>query len=413
MNKKEVFEGIRVADFSWMGVGPQASRVLAEHGATVIRVESHKVPDMLRFMAPFVDKRPGIDRSQFGAAFNTNKYGISIDLKNPKGHEIAKKLIMWSDVVTEAFTPGTMKRWGLDYESVVKFKPDIVYYSTCQQGNEGPHAAFRGLGYNAASVSGFFEVTGWPDRGPAAVFGAYTDFIAPWYLAVILIAALDRQRKTGKGLHMEQSQFEAGVSFLGPAILDYFVNGRIAGRMGNRDPHLAPHGAFRCKGDDQWVAIAVRCDEDWQAFCKVIGDPEWSRGSKFTTVLARKENENELEGLIEQWTVNYPAQEVMSRMQASGIPAGVVQNNQDLFEDPQVSHRQAYTYLKHSVMGLRAYNTPAFRLSKTPWQPKKAAPAMGEDNEWVFKEILGFSDDDIANFLVEGVITTEADLPWH
>lgn len=407
MDMNEAFKGIKVADFSWSGVGPMASRVLAEHGATVIRVESHKRPDSLRLLGPFLDGISGLDRSQFGVCFHTNKYDITLDMNRPKGTEAAKRLIMWADVVAESFSPGVMKKWGFDYERVVEFKPDIIYYSTTQQGQYGPQARFSGYGVHAASMAGFYEVTGWPDQGPSLIHGAYTDYISPWYLAVALIGALDRRRKSGKGMYLEQSQLEAGISFLGPVLLDYRVNGRIAGRMGNRDPFMAPHGAFRCMGTDRWVALAACNDKEWQAFCKVIDHQEWVGDPRFTTFKARKENEDELERLIEEWTVNYLPEEVMFQMQAAGVPAGVVQDPQDLFEDPQVKHRQAYTFLNHSVMGFRAYDTPAFRLSKCPWQPKKAPGAMGEDNEWVFKDILGYTAEEIAEMRSEDVITTE------
>lgn len=244
------------------------------------------------------------------------------------------------------------------------------------------------------------------------VYGAYTDFISPWYLATAMIGALDRKRKTGKGIYFDQSQLEAGVSFLGPAIMDYYVNGKIRTRMGNRDPYMAPHGVFKCMGNDRWVAIAVRSDEDWQKFCNAIGSPDWSNDPKYTTFKGRKENEDKLEELIGEWTINYTPEEVMFQLQKSGVPAGVVQTTQDLFEDPQVKHREAYTFLKHTVMQLRAYNTPAYRLSKTPWQPKKAPATIGEDNEWVIKEILGYSEDEFADMIAEGVITTEGMAPF-
>ncbi len=409
---KEAFESIKVMDFSWAGVGPMVSRVLAEHGATVIRVESHNRPDSLRFAGPFLDGKPGLDRSAFGTAYNTNKHSISLDMTKAGSREIIKKLIIWSDIVGESFTPGTMHKWGLDYESVIQFKPDIICYSTCQQGQWGPHAKFSGYGFHAAALSGIFNVTGWPDRAPSPVYGAYIDYISPWYLAAALIAALDRRRKTGKGMYLEQSQMEAGVNFLGPSLPDYSANGRVAGRMGNRHPHMAPHGAFRAKGDDRWVVIAVRTDEEWEVFSKVMGGPEWTRDPKFATGPGRKENEDELEQRIHEWTANFTPKELMTLLQKAGVAACAVQRIQELFEDPQVQHRKAFEYLTHPVIGRHAYNTPAFRLSKSPWQPKKAGPALGESNEWVLKEILGLSDDEIAELLIEGVITTEANVPW-
>ena len=356
-----------------------------------------------------------MDRSAFGMAYNTNKYSISLDLNMPKGQEIAKKLVAWADIVTESFTPGTMAKFGLDYESCKKIKPDIIYYSTCQMGQKGPLAQFGGYGMFGATYAGIANLIGWPDRDPLPVFNNYTDFISPWYLTTTVIAALLRRRRTGKGMYLDQAQMEAGPLFLAPLILDYVANGRIAERMGNRDPYMCPHGVYPCYpgtwGVDRWVAIAVTNDEQWRAFCKVIGEPEWTKDPKFPTFAARKENEDELDGLIGEWTKNYTTQRVMEMMQQAGVPAGAVETGEDLFNDPQLKHREHFRFLEHKVIGRHAYNAPAYQLSKTPNYIWKAGPCIGEDNEYVYKEILGFSDDDIADLLIEGVITTEADAP--
>ena len=411
MEGKQVFQGVKVADFSWVGVGPQTARELAEHGATVIRIEYHRYPEILRLSAPFKDSIPGIDRSAFGACYNTNKYGISLDLNKPKGQEVARRLVKWADIVTDGMIPGVMKKWGLDYEGCRQIKPDIIYYSTNQQGQHGPHSRHAGYGLQTAPLTGFSEVTGWADRPPTTIHGAYTDFISPFYLAIALIAALDHRRRTGKGMHLEQSQLEAGISFLGPAILDYAVNGRLATRMGNRDPYAVPHGCYRCLGVDRWCVITVRTDEEWEALCQAMGEPDWTKHPKFSTFLARKQNEDELDRLVERWTLDYTPEEVMYILQTAGVPAGVVQNPQDLFEDPQVKHRGHFQVLEHKVIGAHAYNAPAYKLSKTPARLWKAGPCLGEDNEYVYKEILGYGDEEIADLLAEGVITTEADVP--
>jgi len=409
---KQIFEGVKICDFSWVGVGPQAARELALHGATVVRVESHRRPDTLRVMMPFKDFTPGVNRSAFGCAYNTQKYSISLDYSKPRGQEVARKLIMWADVITDGMTPGSLAKWGLDYESVVKFKPGIIYYSTCQMGQQGPLNKFGGYGMFGAAYSGYCQVLGYPDRRPLPLYNNYSDFIAPWYLTVALIGALLYHRKTGKGMYLDQSQVEAGVTLLAPYVLDYIVNGRIAGRMGNRDPYMCPHNAYPCKGVDRWVVIAVRNDEEWQSFCKVIGEPGWCGEPKFATFIGRKENEDELDNLIGEWSKDYTPEQVMAMMQASGIPAGVVHTSgEGIVNDPQAKHRQAFRWLNHQEIGPLLHNTPSYCLSKTPANIWKAAPCLGEDNEYVYREILGYSDDDIAEMLVEGVITTEADVP--
>jgi len=411
MKKKQIFEGLKIADFSWAGVGPVVGRELAEHGATVIRVESHRAPDSLRTFAPHFEFKPGLDCAMFGVCYNTQKYGMSVNLGHPKGKEVARKLVAWADVIAESFTPGTMAKWGLDYESCKKIKPDIIYFSTCQQGQWGPNKNFGGYGMFAATMSGYAHVTGWPDREPSIMYNNYTDFISPYYLIVGLLGALLHRRKTGEGMYIEQAQYEAGVSFMGPAILDYAVNGRVAYRMGNRDPYMSPHGAFPCLGKDRWIAIAVRSDEEWCGLRAAMGDPEWAAEPRFSTFLGRKENEDELERLLGDWTKDFVDRELMGILQSYGVAASVVQSCEDLVEfDPQLKERKHFRSLEHKVMGMRVWNAPSYTLSKTPNEINKAGATIGEDNEYVYKEILGYTDDDIAEFLVNGVITTEMDL---
>lgn len=408
---KQVFEGVKVADFAWVGVGPQVGRELAEHGALVVRIESHHVPDSLRTFGPFRDGEPGLDRSVFGVAYNTNKYSVSMDLTKPGGVALAKKLVAWADLVTESFTPGTMAKFGLDYESCKKIKPDIIYFSTCQMGQTGPLKNFGAYGAFGTSYAGFSNILGFPGREPLTIYNNYSDFIAPWYLTSTVIAALIRKRKTGKGMYIDQSQVEAGVTFLGPTILDYTVNGRIAERMGNKDLYMAPHGVYPCSGEDRWVAITVTNEDQWQVFCNVIGNPDWCKDTKFSTFLNRKKNEDELNDRIGEWTKGFSPEEVMNRMQESGIPSGAVRSAEDLFADPQLQHREHFRFLEHPVIGKHAYNSPAYQLSKTPNHIYKAGPCLGEDIEFVYKEILGLTDDDISDLFIEGVITTEADIP--
>jgi len=406
-----IFEGLKVADFSWVGVGPQVARELAWHGATVVRIECHRRPDTLRAMYPFKDGVAGIDRSAFGTAYNSNKLGISLDLNLPKGKEIGRRLALWADIVTDSMVPGTMKKWGLDYETLSKEKPELIYYSTCQQGQYGPYANFGGYGAFAAVMGGFSALTGLPDREPLPHFNNYTDFVSPWVLTLAVVGALRRRRKTGKGTYIDQAQIEAGISALGPAVLDYQVNGRIATRAGNRDSYRAPHGVYPCKGVDRWVAIAIATEEQWQSFCRAIGSPTWAGEERFNTLAGRKSNEDELDLHVSEWTASHTPEEVTELLQAVRVPAGTVQTGEDLFKDPQLAHRQHFHWLEHPVIGRHSYHAPAYRMSETPAYPTSAGPCLGQHNEYVYKEILGFSEDEMADLLVEGVITTEADAP--
>lgn len=395
-------EGIKVIDFSVVISGPYATKYLADHGAEVIKVESAFGAEALRQSAPYKDNIVDMDHALLFAKLNSNKLGITLNLNHPRGVEIARRLVAWADVVVESFTPGTMKRWGLGYDDLKEVKPDIIMVSTNSQGQTGQYARHLGFGYQAAALAGYVNLTGWPDREAVGPTAAYTDYIAPWFVVIATLAALHYRHRTGRGLFIDISQLEDGVLFLSPAILDYVVNGRVQSRMGNRSTMAVPHGAYRCRGDDRWCAIAVFTEEEWEAFSRVIGDPEWTKDAKFATFHARKENEDELDKLVNDWTVNFSAEEVMSKMQAAGVPAGVVQNTQDLHDDPQLRHREYFRMVNHPKIGNYTCALAPFRLSQTPAQIRRPAPCLGEHNEYVYTKLLGISDDGFVQLLGQG-----------
>ena len=401
--EKKPLEGIRVVDFSWVISGPLTTKTFSDHGAEVIKIEGRTRPDILRTGGPFKDGIPGLNR---GGAFNednTGKLSVALNLAHPKGVEVAKRFVAWADIVVENFAGGSIKKMGLGYEELKKVKPDIIMLSTCMQGQTGPHATHPGYGFHLTALSGFSHIAGWPDRGPADL-GAYTDYIAPRFNALAILAALSHRQRTGKGQYIDMSQYEDGIGFMAPLILDNVVNQRVARRMGNRYPDAAPHGAYRCRGDDRWCTIAVFTDEEWKSFDKVIGNPAWTNDSKFTTLLARKENEEELDSLVEEWTINYSPEEVMTMMQVVGVAAGVVETGEDLLEhDPQLRHRHLYWELEHPEVGKYRAAGPSFVLSKSPCELRRA-PLLGEHNEYVLRELLGMSEEEIAELVIEGVV---------
>jgi benzylsuccinate CoA-transferase BbsF subunit len=402
--RSQALEGLKVADFSWYIAGPSIPMWLAHHGAKVIRIESLSRPDEIRGIEPFKDSVAGINRSGCFANYNSNKYGMALNLNHPRGVEVAKRIIAWADIVVENFTPGTMQRkWGLGYEGIKKIKADIIMVSTSPLGQTGPEAQQAGFGLELVSRGGFTHFVGWPDQDAVGVGYPYTDTVTPPIAVIAIMAALEYRRRTGKGQYIDLSQHEVAVQHLAPALLDYAVNGREGGRIGNRHPYAAPHGAYRCLGDDRWCTIAVFTDGEWEAFCKVIGKPAWTEDPKFTTLLARKENEEELDRLVEDWTVNLPPEEVMNKMQAAGVAAGVVQSGKDLIEDPQLEHRHHFWYLNHPEMGLCAYDGPPFKLSETPAELNMPAPCLGEHTEYVCTQILGMTDDEFIGLFAEGV----------
>jgi crotonobetainyl-CoA:carnitine CoA-transferase CaiB-like acyl-CoA transferase len=400
---KKPLDGIRVVDFTWVLTGPIITKTLAHYGAEVIKIESRSRPDLFRISGPFKDGVPGVNR---GGRFNwtsDGKMSICLNLAHPRGLKVVKRLIAHSDIVVDNYSGGSMERMGLGYEELKKVKPDIIMLSTCMQGQTGPHAAHPGFGNQLTALSGFDYITGWPDREPVPL-GAYTDNIAPHFNIVLILAALDYRRRTGKGQYFDLSQYEAGVHFMAPLVMDCAVNGRVDKRMGNRCFYAAPHGAYRCRSEDRWCAIGVFSDDEWAGFCRVIGDPEWARDPRFATLLGRKENEDELDKLVEEWTVKYRAEEVMALMQAAGVGAGVVRTVQEVLEeDPQLKYRQSHWVLEHPEVGKYFVPGPLFRLSKVTYDMRRA-PLLGEHNEYILKDILKMSDDEIAELIIEGAV---------
>ena len=398
------FEGIKVADFSWVGVGPISTKYLADHGATVVRVETTTPLDILRVAGPFKDGMPGPDRSQFYADFNTSKYGITLDLKNPAGVEVAHRLIAWADVVAESFTPGTVDSLGIGYETARSLNPSIIMASTCLMGQTGPAASFAGFGFHAGSIAGYYEITGWADLPPDGPWTAYTDTIAPRFLAVTIMAALDHRRRTGEGQLIDASQLEMGLHFLAPQLIDHRVSGRSVTRNGNRSDVMAPHGAFPCQGEDQWCAIAVENDRQWAGLRRAMGEPDWAKDQRFDNAAGRLEHQDEIESKLSEWTQTKPPKAVMDSVLSEGVPAGVVQRSSDLQQDPQLAHRRFFRNLDHQEMGNIPYTGHQFRISGYDSGPRFAAPVLGQHNEEVLREVLGMTEDEVTEAIIAGAL---------
>lgn len=398
-----IFDGIKVLEFAWILAGPLTSGYLAAHGATIVKIESMSQPDMLRTSPPFKDGIPGINRSAGFGGINANKYSMALDLNHPKSKDIVKRLVEWADVVSENYAPGRMEKWGLGYNDLKRIKPEIIMVRNSNQGQTGPHASRRGFGILLTSQIGFNSVTGWPDRGPNTSYIGYTDFIAPRFAATMLIAALLQKKKTGRGQCIDVSQAEASLQFMLPVFLDYMVNNRKEGRLGNSSPSKAPHAAYQCKGQDRWCAISVSTDAEWTALCQVMGNPEWSKNSKFDSLLSRKQNEDELNRLINDWTIKFDAYDIMKMLQEAGVSAGVVQNGKDLFEDPQLKSRNHTWNMQHDELGDYPFSALSIKLSKTPQEARMPAPCLGQHTQYVCQEFLGMSDEEFVELLSDGV----------
>jgi crotonobetainyl-CoA:carnitine CoA-transferase CaiB-like acyl-CoA transferase len=395
--------GVKVADFSWIGVGPITAKALADHGATVVHVEHDKPADRLRLVGPFKDGIPGPNRCQFFGSFNTSKLSLQLDLKHPMGKEVAKRLFAWCDIALDSFTAGTMASLGLDYEVARSINPGIIMATTCLMGQYGPAASLAGYGYHAAAVSGFYEITGWDDRPPGGPFNAYTDTVAPRFLTSVLLAALDHRRRTGEGQFIDQAQMESALHFLAPELLDVQVSGRSARRNGNWHPTQAPHDAFPCHGDDQWCAIAVETDEQWEALRRVIGEPAWAKDPELDTAAGRLRNAERIYHELSAFTVQHEPRALMDLLQAAGVPAGMVQRSSDhLQHDPQLAHRRFFRPLEHPEMGVVPYEGHQYRIRGYDNGPRMPAPCLGEHTYEVLSEVLGLSDDEVTEVLASG-----------
>ena len=405
MNKREgVFSGLKILAFCWAVVGPLTMKFFADHGATVIRVETSRRPCTMRISAPYKDNKPNVNRGGYFNYYNSNILSLSLNMNQPEAIEIAKKLVAESDVVMENYTPGVIEKWGLDYEELKKIKPDIIMVRQSGYGSWGPYANLPAFGMVLVPIAGFPNFIGWPDKEPLPIgVSAYTDCISPRFASAALIAALDYRNKTGRGQMLDLSQFETSIYFLMPAVLDYVASGREPARIGNSSPYAAPHGVYQCKGDDRWCTIAVFTDQEWQSLCREIGHPEYAEDPRFDTLANRKKNEAELDRLLGDWTAGLTAEEVMERLQVAGVSAGVVKNAADMYHDPQLRGRNIYWPMEHSEMGLFTHLGQSFQLSKTPARACSPSPLLGEHTEYICTEILGMSDEEFVDLMQAGV----------
>jgi benzylsuccinate CoA-transferase BbsF subunit len=404
LERTGVFSGLKILSFSWAVVGPLTMKFFADHGATVIRIETSLRPCTMRSSAPYKDNKPGLNRGGYFTYYNANILSFAINMNHPKAAAVARKLVDWCDVFMENYTPGVIEKWGLDYDNLKKLKPDIIMLRQSGYGSWGPYKNLPAFGMVLVPIAGLPNFIGWPDKEPLPVgVSAYTDCISPRFASAALIAALDHRNKTGKGQLIDVSQFEAAISFILPGLLEYVASGKEPARIGNSSPYAAPHGVYPCKGNDRWCTIAVATEEEWQTFCREIGKPEYFKDPRFNSLANRKKNEEELNRLIGEWTKNHTAEEVMTRLQKAGVAAGVVENTADAYNDPQLRQRNIYWPMQHAEMGEFTHLGQSFMLSKTPAKAYSPSPLLGEHTEQICTDMLGLSDEEFVSLTQEGV----------
>ncbi|MGD9115920.1 MAG: CoA transferase [Dehalococcoidia bacterium] len=379
MTEKTALKDIRILDFSWVLAGPYATRILADFGAEVLKVQPLIPPEEDDAFA-----------RGFEATWNRNKRGITLNMRKPEGIALAKKLVSLSDAVVENFTPRVMANWGLDYANLKKIKPDIILLSLSAMGHSGPRRDYSGFGPTVQAFSGLTYLTAYPGGAPLGAGTAHADHVAALFACLALLGAFDSRRRTGQGRHIDISQVEAMVSLLSDAFIP--------------PVETVFRGVYRCKGADRWCAITIASDEDWQSFKKALGDPPWALDSSFDSAANRLQDKEALDALIGEWTQKHTAEEVMSLLQRHGIAAGVVRDARDLARDPQLEARGFFVELEHPELGKTIADASPIKLSATPPVYNRAAPLLGQDNDYVYGELLGLSQTEINKLKEDGVI---------
>ncbi|MDD5287951.1 MAG: CoA transferase, partial [Dehalococcoidales bacterium] len=361
-----ILEGIRIADFSWAWAGSHATELLAFLGAEVIKIESMNRIDMVRKMSFTTGQKfTGVNSSSVFNGLNLGKLSIKLNLSKPKGIELAKRIVGMSDIVMQNMRPGVMEKLGLSYDTLRAIKPDIVYLSSSTRGSIGPERNYSGYAPNFAALAGISYLCGMPDGEPCAMAGEI-DILSAVSSAFALLVGLNHRKMTGEGQHIDLSSTDSSSVLIGDVIMDYMANGRVQTRCGNLDEAMAPHNCYRCKGENKWVSVAVATDEEWQALCKVLGNPDWSRQERFRTAPLRWQNQLELDRLFETWTMNHTHYQVMEKLQTAGVAAVPVFDAEEIYKDPHTQQRHCWTQVSHPVLGPQMVLRPAWQLSATP-----------------------------------------------
>jgi benzylsuccinate CoA-transferase BbsF subunit len=397
-------EGVRVADFGWILAAPQCTAWLGAMGAEVIRIESRQRFDVIRFIGQDPRNPKGPDGSPIFNGLNYSKRGVTLNLGHPQGVTLAKEIVRRSDIVVENFTVGMMKRWGLGYEDLCKIKPDIVMVSGSPVGQYGPDSHCVGWGPITQASAGICHLTGYPDGPPSSLGGTWPDYMVGVVMTYAVLAALYCRRRTGKGQYVDLAMAEVVTSMLPEAMMDYIMNNRDVERQGNHDPIMAPHNVYRCKGDDTWVVIAVETEEEWQSLCRATEHPEWITDERFKNRQNRKAHEQQLDTLLTGWTRERTPTEIMHLLQKVGVAATPVYDTESLIDDPQFRHREFLVTPGHPVTGDNLVAGLPGKYSAIDHLRYTPAPCMGQDNEYVFGELLGLSREEIARLQEEKVM---------
>lgn len=410
-----LLEGIRVVDLTRVVGGPLGTKIMADLGAEVIKIESASSPDPTRW-SMYPENISGEERWNRGFSFlslNVGKRGITLDLGSEKGREIFKRLVKISDVVVENFSHRVMAHWGLSYEDLINVKPDLIMVSMSGLGHSGPLRDFYMYAPGMEAMSGLTYTTGYPDEPPLMSGFSYGDWVLGSTGVATLLSALYYRQRTGKGQYIDLAGREAMNCQIGEIMMDCTLNERNRMRTGNDHSSAAPHGCYRCKGTDNWVNIAVENDDQWKKFCQAIGNPSWTKEESFIDTLSRWKNRQKLDTLVEGWTSQYDHYEVMEILQKAGVPSGAVLTMKEVHLDPCIVERGFFQVIEHGEgIGKRpiAKQMPAKFKGIESFVPDRA-PRFGQDNEYVFSTLLKMSEEEISKLTEEGIISVTPKVP--
>ncbi len=397
---KNILSELRVLDFTRVLSGPYATRMLADFGAEVIKVQSQKIA------------RGKPDADGYFDTWNRNKRSIALDMSHPEAREIAFRLVAICDVVIDNFSPRVMSNWGMDYQTLKKVKPDIIMLSMSAMGQTGPWRNHVAFGPTVQSLGGLTYLTSFDEKTPLGSGYALADHISGLYGAFVILSAMEHRERTGQGQYIDLSQYEVGASQIGPALLDVLANNHDLNPCGNQPDYVmaAPHGCYPCLGEEKWCVIGVFSEVEWQALVQVMGSPVWAHDSKFATLALRKTHFNHLDEALSKWTSKYAAVEVVGRLQKAGVPAGVVQNAEDLANDPHLLDRNFFVQIQHPSLGETFSDRSPIRFIQDALTDPhsemdfKSAPLLGEANQYVFINLLGMTEQEYRSHIEKGII---------
>ena len=402
-------EGLRVVEFTAGMAGPWIGRYLAWCGAEVVRVESRKIPGVVRLYVPPGEPERGVQPalSPWFTDWDAGKLFVSIDLTQPDAVTLAKRLVAWADIVVENYRTGVMAKLGLGHDVLTEINPGLIMLSSSGFGDDGPHTQYVTWGPNIEAISGLAEASGFPERDCTMTQYAYPDSLSALHGLFAVLCALDHRDRTGEGQTISLSQLEATVAMLGPPIMQALAGVPAVTKLGNGALDRAPHGCYRCIGDDRWCAITVADEAGWRRLCEVARRPDWARDPRFVDLAERLAHRAALDAEIEGWTFERTAEDVMTCLQAASIAAGVVQTAEDQYlNDPHLAERRYFEHVPHLVKGEVVATGIPLGLTDTPGRTSRAGADFGEDNVHVFRDLIGLSHEEYERCVAVGAIET-------